>query len=232
MPLTAPAAPWESASDQVVAACASSHPSRGAWVWGWPGRRPRGAAPQRRRRVAQNGPPNSLSERHKLIALMVIGGATNVEIGEALDFHPTRVAAIKSSPLFQALVEQHRRELQARTVGGVVDKILGEGLASVAALVRLRDSAENESVQRSAASDLLDRNPQVARITREDHRAETRVIFDTESLRRLANAVAEDGGDEAPPAVIQALSVYDAPVVLKPLADAVAEALAAETAVP
>ncbi len=178
-----------------------------------------------------NTPPKSMNERHKLVALMVIGGATNVEIGEALDFHPTRIAAIRNSPLFQALVEQHRRELQARTVGGVVDKILGEGLASVEALIRLRDHAENESVQRSAASDLLDRNPQVARITREDHRAETRVIFDTESLRRLANAVAEDGGDEAPPAVIQALAISDTPVTLRPLAEAVASALAAEAAI-
>jgi len=187
---------------------------------------------QRRRRVpTTNTPPQSLNERHKLVALMTIGGATNVEIAEALDFHPTRVAAIRNSPLFQALVEKHRRELQARTVGGVVDKILGEGLASVEALVRLRDSAENESVQRSAASDLLDRNPQVARITREDHRAETRVIFDTESLRRLASAVVEDGGDEAPPVVLAALATSDTPVVLQPLAEAVAEALAAEAIV-
>lgn len=180
--------------------------------------------------MAANGPPQSLNEKHKLVALMVIGGATNVEIATALDFHPTRIAAIRSSPLFQALVDQHRRELQARTVGGVIDLILGEGLASVEALVRLRDGAENESVQRSAASDLLDRNPQVARITREDHRAETRVIFDTESLRRLANAVAEDGGiDEA--VVIPAIATNGGPPVIRPLAEAVAVALAAEAAV-
>src|SRR4030067_165014 len=93
---------------------------------------------QRRRRVpTTNTPPQSLNERHKLVALMTIGGATNVEIAGALDFHPPR-----------------------------------------------------------------DAHPPVAGITGEDHRAETRVIFDTESLRRLASAVVEDGGDEAPPVVL------------------------------
>lgn len=160
--------------------------------------------------VPSNPPPQRLTERHRLIAYAVIAGKTNVEIARALGYHINRIYAIRQSPLFRALVEQLRKELQAGTIGTVIDRIMNEAGPSVDAIVQLRDSAESESVKLAAAQDLLNRNPSTAKISRTEEDRTVRVLFDSNDMRRMAAVIAEDEGRDAIPAV--ATVVPDSPL--------------------
>ena len=140
--------------------------------------------------------PGKLNERHRLIAFMKLGGASRDEIATQLGYEPTYVSAITESPMFKALMDHLRAEMRTKTIGGVVDRIISEGAASVETLVTLRDNAESEQVRTIAARDLLDRNPETAKVSREDRRTEMRVVIDSRALARIAGVLAEDSGRE------------------------------------
>jgi hypothetical protein len=158
-------------------------------------------------------PPTKLNERHRLIAFMKLGGAGRDEIATALDYEPTYVSAITESPMFKALMDHLRAEMRHKTVGSVVDRIIAEGPASIETLVTLRDHAESEQVRTVAARDLLDRNPDTAKVSREDRRVETRIVIDSRALARIAGVMAEDGGTVAEP---QPLDVTLPPAAARP----------------
>lgn len=140
-----------------------------------------------------NLPPKTLNEKHHLVAYMQLAGATNIEIAAALDYHPTRVSAIQGSPLYKALLDKLRKDLNQRTVGAVIDRIISEGPRNVEVLVELREHAENERVRLEAARDMLDRNPETSKVSRQENRSEQRIIFDTHALHRLIGVLQEDG---------------------------------------
>jgi len=142
---------------------------------------------------SSNTPPKKLNDKHALVAYLALAGATNVEIAASLDYHPNRVAAIRDSPLFKTLLTKLQGDLRQRTVGSVIDKIIAEGPGSVNVLVELRDHAEGEMVRLNAARDLLDRNPDTAKVSREDRREEVRILLDTSAIQRLTGALADMG---------------------------------------
>lgn len=153
-------------------------------------------------------PPAKLNSRHHLIAYMVLAGATREEVSRQLDYDKAYVSAITESPMFKALLDELRGEMRNRTIGSVVDRIISEGPRSVETLVRLRDEAESEQVRVSAARDLLDRNPETAKVSREDRRSEMRIVLDGAALHRITGVLSElDAGDvtdaEATPALPQ-----------------------------
>lgn len=175
-------------------------------------------------------PPAHLNEKHRLIAYMKLGGASREEIALALGYAPTYVSAVTESPLFKALLDQLRAELKHRTVGAVVDRIIAEGPKSVETLVTLRDTATSEQVQLTAARDLLDRNPETAKVSREDRRTETRIIVDARALQRLTGVLGEDAGEPvALPEATLAVPTPPPPAAFQSLDEAVAELQAAES---
>lgn len=171
--------------------------------------------------MASGGPPDKLTEKHRLIAYMVIAGKTNIEIGRTLGYHPTRISIIRQSPLFQALTAQLQKELQRSTVGDIVDRIMREAGPSVDTIVELRDAAESENVRLAAAQDLLNRNPQTAKISRTEEDRTVRVVLDGDAMRRMASVIAEDEGRaDAIPAIATAVS--DSPLRPRTLDEALA----------
>ncbi len=142
--------------------------------------------------------PQKLNDKHRLIALLMLAGAERPEIAARTGYDPSYISAIThNSPMFKAMLDQLRAEMRQKTIGGVVDRIIQEGPKSVEALVVLRDTAESEQVRVTAARDLLDRNPETAKVSREDRRTETRVVFDGRALAKLAGVLAEDAGQDA-----------------------------------
>lgn len=136
--------------------------------------------------------PHKINDRHRMIAFMKLGGATREQIATDLGYEPTYVSAITESPMFKALMDHLRGEMRNKTIGGVVDRIIAEGPASVETLVALRDTADSEQVRAVAARDLLDRNPDTAKVSREDRRTETRIVIDSRALQRIAGVLKED----------------------------------------
>lgn len=177
--------------------------------------------------------PAKLSDKHHLIAYMKLGGASRDQIATQLDMEPTYVSAITESPMFKALMDQLRQEMRAKTIGTVVDRIISEGPASVEALVTLRDHADSETVKLGAARDLLDRNPETAKVSREDRRSEVRVVVDTRALQRIAGVLAEDAGitvDAEPGPHVPLPEPVALPMGIQTLDEAVAELQAAADA--
>jgi hypothetical protein len=175
-------------------------------------------------------PPAKLSDKHRLIAYMKLGGASREDIATSLGYEPTYVSAITESPLFKALMDQLRGDLKHKTIGHVVDRIVSEGPQSVQVLVELRDHAESEQVRMTSARDLLDRNPETAKVSREDRRLETRIVVDSRALARIAGVLSEDAGPtiDADDAVTLPVTPPPLPPGVVPLAEAVASLAAAE----
>ena len=174
--------------------------------------------------------PKKLNNKHRLIAFLKLAGCTREEIADQLDYEPTYVSAITESPMFKALMVQLQDEMKHQTIGTVVDRIVAEGPKSLQVLVELRDHAESEQIRMTSARDLLDRNPETAKVSREDRRSETRIIVDTRALQRIAGVLQEDNDDVIDLDTVQALSPPKPPPGIMPLADAVAELTAAEDA--
>ncbi len=173
-------------------------------------------------------PPAKLSPKHHLIAYCMLAGATRDEIATRLDMEPTYISAITNSPMFKALLDTLRAEMRNRTIGSVVDQIVAEGPDSVRVLVAMRDGAESEQVRVTAARDLLDRNPETAKVSREDRRTETRIIIDSRDMARITGVLRED--DDAVDATLAepaALAPPAPPLGIQTLDEALAE-LAAE----
>lgn len=142
--------------------------------------------------------PDKLNDRHRLIAYMKLGGATRDQIATTLGYATNYVDAIVASPMFKALMDHMRAEMRSKTIGGVVDRIVAEGPRNLEVLMELRDHAESEQVRMTSARDLLDRNPETAKVSREDRHIENRIVIDAVALRRIAGVLEED----APPVVI------------------------------
>ena len=161
-----------------------------------------------------NVPPERLSPRHVLVALMVAAGKSNRDIGAAVGLSPNRVSTIRQSPLFVELVRQTQRELREQTVGTVVDRLyarLGEQADSTLdALVEFRDQRGDLKVAFGAAAKLFDK----LLPTRTEHQDErtVRVSFNARELRQMVTALAEDNGGVAPPRVIPAEAVVEVEV--------------------
>lgn len=140
-------------------------------------------------------PPKNLNDKHRWIAWLKLAGRTREEIADELGYAPTYISAVTESPMFKALMDQLRADMRQRTIGSVVDQIVNEGPNSVKVLVEVRDNIDEPGATRAmAARDLLDRNPETAKVSREDRRTETRIVFDGRAMSQLAAVLAEDAG--------------------------------------
>lgn len=140
--------------------------------------------------------PKKLSENHRMMALMVAAGMSNQEIAKQLGFTPGRVSVIKSSPLLQTLVEQHRREILTFGIKNAVDKLIGDAPFNVDFIRSVRDGEftdpEEARVRLSAAGMLFDR--QIPRKS-ESEVKNTHTITVEHTQKLLATKVCEEIGD-------------------------------------
>lgn len=103
---------------------------------------------------------DGLTPRHVDIALLWLIGATDDEIAEQAGVSPGTVRALTASPAFQVLAERVRQRQQADAVNRAVTK-LTDSLPTAADALALASVGNWK-----AASNLLDRHPSTARVTR------------------------------------------------------------------
>ena len=167
-----------------------------------------------------NGAPEKITLRHEALAYALLSGLTQREAATKLGYTESRVSIICSSPLFQALVSDLRSRLRGVTIGGVVDRILKEGEKSVEVIVGIRDGRGGNGevidvdhrTRLTAATYLVDKNPHIAAMKREEATPTVKIQFEGDALRLLATAVAEDEGRPVPVA-IAAQSIVTSPIL-------------------
>jgi hypothetical protein len=146
--------------------------------------------------MASGGPPDRMSPRHRLIAMLVAAGRPHVEIAETVGLHPSRIATIAGSPLFQALVREFQSDMVAR-ISDVTARLHAEAGPTLAKLLSLRDGAAKEETQLAAANSLADRIPALSRKTQEGERT-LRVLLSAD-VEPLVEAIALSRGLPAGP---------------------------------
>jgi hypothetical protein len=137
-----------------------------------------------------------MSPRHRLIAMLVAAGQSNVEIAETVGLHPNRITTIAGSPLFQALVREFQSDMVAR-ISDVTARLHAEAGPTLAKLLSLRDGAAKEETQLAAANSLADRIPALSRKTQEGERT-LRVLLSAD-VEPLVEAIALSRGLPAGP---------------------------------
>lgn len=152
-------------------------------------------------------PPAQLSERHRLIAWLELGGASNAEIAASLGFTQSWVSTVRNSPLYKVLLGQMRDRVSDASIEGVKQKILGEAMNNVNTLIELRDNlAVEPATRRGSANDLLDRTPGLSKIHKSEVDETLRIALDADALREIQQAIAEDEGRQLPDRAVAAIA--------------------------
>ena len=101
-----------------------------------------------------------LNERHRLAAYMLVSGKRRKEVAEELGFDPVYISQLRRNPLFITLLEELGKDLKTGVGGSLIERIIGEGNASLDTIVDIRDDGDAGDGDRLRASlALLDRNP-------------------------------------------------------------------------
>ena len=141
--------------------------------------------------------PQKLNDRHRLMALMVVGGAKDKEISEVVGLSASRLAVVKKSPLFQEQCERYREQLDAKrldTMAAVMNRLQAEAMPSVERLAYLRDNEDGfvpASVQRAAAADILGYT--ISKHGNESNETRQMVVISEEAFTRVAQVMVEAG---------------------------------------
>jgi hypothetical protein len=145
------------------------------------------------------------------LALRVAQGQKPRDAAIELGLDESTAGRLARRTEFKEFVEDIRAQCRAAAVSGLVERIANEGLASVDTLVAVRDGklptydpqgtlvgfAPVEAAQRrGAANDLLDRNPDTARIARSETKAATIIHFSPETVALLDRVIAERPGQQ------------------------------------
>ena len=148
----------------------------------------------------------SLSERHRYIAWLELGGAGNNEIAQALGLTPSWVSTVRGSPLYRALLDEMRTRVTDVSIEEVKARLMGEAMASVGTLIEIRDNAD-ASNRRMAAGDLLDRTPGLSKIHKTENDDVLRIVLESDAVREIQNAIDEDEGRDPRQRAIPAVAV-------------------------
>lgn len=172
--------------------------------------------------------PSKLSERHRYIAWLELGGATGNEIAAALGLTASWVSTVRNSPLYKMMLEDLRERVSDASIEEVKAKLIGEAMKNVNVLIDVRDGAD-AAQSRLAANDLLDRTPGMSKIHKTETDETLRVVFDGQDLRAIMQAIDEDEGrpprahPEIIPGVAVALPARDERIEIKPIEQFIAE---------
>lgn len=137
------------------------------------------------------GHPKRLTERHRLVALMLAAGRTNVEVAHLTGLSPNRVSILRTSPLFQQLVEQERETIRRQAVEAVIHRLNGQAGPTLDTLINLRDQRQNLQVALGAANSLFDRV--VPRQTAHEETRTLAVQFSRADVHDMLSVLAERG---------------------------------------
>lgn len=149
--------------------------------------------------------PQKLSERHRLIAWLELGGATNNEIAAALQLTASWVSTVRGSPLYKALLAQMRDRVSGESIEEVKAVLLGEAMNNVQKLIAVRDGLDPTNA-RLAANDLLDRTPGLSKIHKSEVDETLRIVLERDALDEIRQAIAEDEGRALPTRTVPAIA--------------------------
>lgn len=177
--------------------------------------------------MASNGPPDTLSDRHRLLATYIALGYSNEDAGRELKMSAQRVSIIRQSPLFVHEVDSERKRIRERITTDAVTMLGTEAVPSVRRLVELRDQNDNLAVAKGSADSILDRV--IPRQVKHEEERTVRIVFDAETMTELRETLIEDGVL----ADVEAAALAELPRALRTslvatLDDVIAEARAAE----
>ena len=142
--------------------------------------------------MATTNNPTRLSERHHLMALMLLAGYRQCDVATALGYTENRVSILANSPLFKAQMADLRQQLRDSTIADAMTLIEREAGNSVRVLVDIRDTAAGPSadnVRRLAANDLLDRHPAFGRHAKTETEHVLRIAFSAADVRQMQAAL-------------------------------------------
>lgn len=134
-----------------------------------------------------------MNDRHRLMALCVASGMKQRDIAKQLGVTETTVSIVVNTPLFRALVDQHRKQIAAEGARNVIDTIMADGATNVRFLQDVRDGAVDDADvgdRVRASGMLLDR--QAPKRTESD--STKTMIFRVEGdvRQRIESAIDED----------------------------------------
>lgn len=169
----------------------------------------------------------ALSLNAERLALAVAQGQRIKDAAGGLGMTPEQAWRITSrnNGAFRERVEEIRTRVREAAVAGLVEKIANEGERSVDTLVEIRDNklADFPS-RRGCANDLLDRNPETARIARSETKAQHVIHFGADVVSYLDRVIAERPGQQVVDAeVIAKVPALPAAFEVKPIDDLVDE---------
>ena len=143
------------------------------------------------------------------LALRVAQGAKPRDAAVELGIGEATASRLARKAEFKEFVEDVRQRCRDAAITGLVERIANEGVASVDTLVAVRDATLTQTIngqaiavpvepaqRRGAANDLLDRNPETARISRAETRAQHIIHFGPEVVTYLDRVIAERPGQQ------------------------------------
>ena len=140
--------------------------------------------------------PLKLSMKHRMIAYLTAMGKGPTEISKEIQMTPSRITAIKGSPLFRELVKKLQDEHIEMSKATLSDRLLGFAPDAIDALGELSKLADTDSVRVSASKGILEYLiPKKQQIQIDETK---KIVFEGEGLRIMAQAMAEGEGRKAP----------------------------------
>jgi hypothetical protein len=112
--------------------------------------------------MVTGGPPDTINDRHKLMALDRAMGATYQDIADKYDYAYNRISIIFQHPLMRELVAKYQGEIAGKATEKAANLAVRlDGLAprAVDKLAELMDKSEMDTVQLAASKEILDRAP-------------------------------------------------------------------------
>ena len=106
-------------------------------------------------RLLKSGKP--LSPRHKEMARLIFLGKGNAEIAETLNYTPTRVSALRSTPQIMAEVERYQDAAFERTVSEKLTKLAPLAANVLEEILMADDPSVKASVKKEAAVWVLEK---------------------------------------------------------------------------
>jgi len=132
-----------------------------------------------------------LSQRHILLAYMLLNGHTKRAAAAKLDMNPQYVGVLSNSPLFQAYMESLRRELKDTTFDELQDWLRVETAPTLQRLKELRDQHDELPTALGATREILARIDPIKTKSEETRTLVLRI--DAAGRQEMGAVLAEDG---------------------------------------
>src|SRR3990167_4836904 len=138
-----------------------------------------------------NGNRSRLSQRHILLAYMLLNGHTQRAAATKIGLSENYVSILVNSPLFQAYMQSLRQELRDTTFDELQDWLRVETAPTLQRLKELRDQHDELPTALGASRVILDR---IAPVTTKTEETRTLVLrIDAAGRQEMEAVMAEDG---------------------------------------